>query len=103
MRQVIVVGRQDSRGEKSLVAYVVPETGQPVSGSALRRFLQQQLPDYMVPAAFMLLEELPVTPTGKVDRALLPEPDGSRPEVSARYVAPERGSSRRWARFGASC
>ena len=54
----------------------------------LRRFLKDKLPEYMVPAVVVLLEALPVTPNGKVDRRALPAPDRSRPELEKAFVAP---------------
>lgn len=74
----IVVARDGAAGDKRLVAYVVPVSG-PVPAAALRVHLASRLPDYMVPAVFVMLEEMPVTPNGKVDRAALPEPRESRP------------------------
>jgi amino acid adenylation domain-containing protein len=73
--------------DNRLVAYVVAE-GDGVTGNELRPYLKERLPAYMMPAVFMLIEELPLTATGKVDRRRLPEPDGVRPELAERYVAP---------------
>ena len=77
VREVVVIVRESS-GDKHLVAYVVPKTQQVPNDLELRRFLLQQLPDYMVPAIFAILEEVPLTPNGKVDRRALPAPDTNR-------------------------
>jgi amino acid adenylation domain-containing protein/FkbM family methyltransferase len=53
-----------------------------------RRFLQEKLPEYMVPSAFVLMNEVPLAPTGKVDRSRLPAPDQARPELEKPFVAP---------------
>ena len=58
----------------------------------LRRFLQEQLPDYMVPPSFMVLESLPLTTNGKIDRRALPPPDRARPELEKAYVAPRNAT-----------
>jgi hypothetical protein len=58
-------------------------------GPDLRRYLSQQLPDYMVPSIYVPLEALPLSPNGKVDRKALPEPDTSRPDIESAYRAPE--------------
>ena len=91
LHEVIVLAREDSPGEKRLVADVIP-AGEPVAEDGLapqlRAFAQEQLPDYMVPSAFVLLEEWPLTPNGKVDRKFLPEPDTNR-QVQADFVEPE--------------
>ncbi len=74
VRMSLVIARKDTPGDKRLVAYVVPVPGAYISAGSLREMLAQRLPDYMVPATFVLLEALPVTPNGKVDRAALPAP-----------------------------
>jgi amino acid adenylation domain-containing protein len=74
--QVVVIVREDTPGDKRLVAYVVPAPGASLpSPEALRQAAQAHLPDYMVPAAILLLETVPLTPNGKVDRRALPAPD----------------------------
>ncbi len=71
----LVVAREDTSGDKRLVAYIVLVPGAHVTARSLRETLMTQLPDYMVPVAFVLLDSLPVTPNGKVDRKALPAPD----------------------------
>jgi acyl carrier protein len=68
------------------VAYLVANPDAAPAPGQLREFLRVKVPDYMVPAAFMLMEALPLTPSGKVDRQALPVPDRVRPEVE--FVAP---------------
>ena len=80
-----VVALPDGSGEKQLVAYFVGRPGDSPTAGELRRFLQQHLPDSMVPTLFCPLEALPLTPSGKVDRRLLPAPEASRlPRETAR-------------------
>ncbi|MCB0164083.1 MAG: amino acid adenylation domain-containing protein [Anaerolineae bacterium] len=86
VEQSIVMAREDTPGDKRLVAYVV---GAEASVPDLRQHLQQKLPDYMIPAAFVLLESLPINANGKVDRQALPAPDTTRPDLSEAYEAPE--------------
>ncbi|MGZ3461732.1 MAG: amino acid adenylation domain-containing protein, partial [Archangium sp.] len=86
VREAVVVAREDSPGLKRLVAYVTGES-QALGSEALRAFLKQRLPEYMVPSAFMHLEALPLTSNAKVDRKALPAPD-SRPELAQQFVAP---------------
>src|SRR3989440_568111 len=83
-----VVAREDTPGDKRLVAYVVTTSGAQPAASALRAFLGTQLPDYMLPTAFVWLEALPLTPNGKVDRAALPALDAATTAGDGAFVAP---------------
>jgi amino acid adenylation domain-containing protein len=89
VREAVVVARAE-RGEKRLVAYAV-FAGEEPAAEALRAFLRQRLPDYMVPALFMALPALPLTANGKVDRRRLPAPEERRPELGVGFVAPGDG------------
>jgi amino acid adenylation domain-containing protein len=72
----VVVVREDAPGKNQLVAYVVRRAAAAsVEGSELRAALREKLPEYMIPSAFVMMEELPLTPNGKVDRAALPAPE----------------------------
>ena len=75
--QCAVVVREDRAGEKRLVGYVVLAPGKSADVAELRRYVGEQLPDYMVPAAVMVLEAFPLTANGKLDRKALPAPDYS--------------------------
>ncbi|HEY6121126.1 MAG TPA: amino acid adenylation domain-containing protein [Pyrinomonadaceae bacterium] len=86
--QAVVAIRKDQIGDGRLVAYVTALGGTP-SSQDLRRFLQLYLPDYMVPAAFVLLDTMPLTPNKKIDRLSLPEPDYSAPVDGIQSVAPQ--------------
>ncbi|MHC5821376.1 MAG: amino acid adenylation domain-containing protein, partial [Nostoc sp.] len=78
----------ESAREKYLVAYFVPSPGETVKVEQLRTFLTDQLPDYMIPSAFIEMESFPLTPNGKVNRRTLPEPTTSRPELGQTFVEP---------------
>ena len=120
VREAVVVVREDRPGDPQLVAYVVPRgqaatvntgailreeaiahvAGINSSGltpSVLRRALREVLPDYMVPADFVLLPQLPLSPNGKVDRRALPAPSRARPALEADFVAPATETERRLA------
>jgi amino acid adenylation domain-containing protein len=96
VRAAVVLAREDAARdpsaslgtEKRLVAYVVAERETLPTTTELRNFLKEKLPEYMVPAVFVLLETLPLMPNGKVDRRALPSPDRSRPELAKAFVAP---------------
>ncbi|MCX6582597.1 MAG: amino acid adenylation domain-containing protein [Candidatus Aminicenantes bacterium] len=72
VKEVVVLAREEERGDKYLCAYVVSNDENVVS--ELREYLAEELPEYMIPAYFMRLEKIPLTPSGKVDRKTLPEP-----------------------------
>jgi amino acid adenylation domain-containing protein len=69
-----VIVREDTPGEKQLVAYIVPQKDVTLTTSELRQFLGNKLPGYMIPSAFVMLDSLPLTPNGKVDRRALKAP-----------------------------
>jgi amino acid adenylation domain-containing protein/non-ribosomal peptide synthase protein (TIGR01720 family) len=92
VRDVVVVAREDTPGDRRLVAYVVPAADRQFDSGELRRFLEHRLPTPLIPSMFLSLDALPVTTHGKLDRAALPAPDGSRPEIAAGFVAPDNSA-----------
>jgi len=96
-----VAARSDAAGWKRLVAYVVARESAAPNAGELREFLRNSVPEYMVPSAFTFLDALPLTPSGKVNRRALPEPDQSRPEPAAGYVAPRTSDEEMLARIWA--
>ncbi|HKV32962.1 MAG TPA: MupA/Atu3671 family FMN-dependent luciferase-like monooxygenase [Pyrinomonadaceae bacterium] len=97
--QAAVVVCEDEPGERHLVAYFVAKEGQTCGAGELRRHLAARLPVYMVPSAFVQLDELPLNANGKVDRKALPPPGEGRPELEAKFVAPRSTVERRLAGF----
>lgn len=87
VRESVVIINSDESGEKRLIAYLVPNTAQAVSSSELHAFMKERLPEYMIPAAFVKLEKMPLTSNGKIDRRALPDADIMRPETEGAYVA----------------
>jgi amino acid adenylation domain-containing protein len=99
VREAVVLAREDVPGDKRLVAYVVPTTGAEPTAAGLREALQPQLPEYMVPSAFVVLDAFPLTPNGKLDRKALPAPDGTsltRREYEAPQGEIEQGLAEIW-------
>lgn len=100
VKEAVVVAKDEKPGQvgtgKRLVAYIVPDSKyRPLQSQTARQlvpvwreYLHKCLPEYMVPMAFVLLEALPLSPNGKIDRRALPAPDYSRPELSTPFVAP---------------
>ncbi|MCW3095480.1 MAG: amino acid adenylation domain protein [Chthonomonadaceae bacterium] len=88
VREAVVLAREDMPGDKRLAAYVVSSDTMR-SVTALREYLHERLPDYMVPAVFVYLEAFPLSPNGKIDRRALPAPDWSSIVASGTFVAPQ--------------
>lgn len=86
--QAAVAARQRTPGDVQLVAYVVTSSRTPPSAADLKQFLAERLPEYMLPAAYVPLDALPSTASGKVDRQTLPEPDWGQSAVRHEYLAP---------------
>lgn len=88
IKESVVVAREDGGGHKRLISYIVANRHADLSREDLRRFLEEKLPDYMIPSALVPLDAMPVTTSGKVDRKALPPPEQIRVGKSADYVAP---------------
>ncbi|MEW5930744.1 MAG: amino acid adenylation domain-containing protein, partial [Gemmatimonadota bacterium] len=85
VREAVAVVREDAPGERRLAAYVAAAPGETADAAELRAHLRRRLPEYMVPSAVVVLDALPLTPTGKLDRRALPAPEGA---AGGEYVAP---------------
>ncbi|MBV9788698.1 MAG: amino acid adenylation domain-containing protein, partial [Chloroflexi bacterium] len=89
VREAVVMARADNGSDLRLVAYLVTETDVTPTTEDLRQFMGAKLPAYMVPSAFVVLEALPLSANGKVDRKALPAPDQSNVAHAAAYAAPQ--------------
>lgn len=87
VRQAVVVAREDASGDKRLIAYVTTSEGKPPGVSELRSFVKDRLPPHMVPAVFVPLAKIPLTPNGKVDCKALPNPTHQRPALGRDFIA----------------
>lgn len=94
VRDGVVVARDDGAEGKRLVAYWMATANPAPSSEDLVRFLRERVPDYMVPSAFVRLEEFPLTPNGKIDRAALPSPEDTSAGSSGEFVAPSTAVER---------
>ena len=88
VREAVVLVRDRNAGDKWLVGYVTAQAHCSPDSSALRTFLKERLPDYMLPADFVWLDKLPLNSSGKLDRKALPLPDRTRPELGIALEAP---------------
>ncbi|MBW4543130.1 MAG: amino acid adenylation domain-containing protein [Symplocastrum torsivum CPER-KK1] len=88
IRETVVVVREDEPGNKRLIAYVVLQPEQILTTTELRRFLEKKLPQYMLPTVFVMLDALPLLPSGKVARHALPDPDTGKSELEKTFVPP---------------
>ncbi|HKA01592.1 MAG TPA: non-ribosomal peptide synthetase, partial [Candidatus Solibacter sp.] len=88
VQQAVVIMRAETAEDQRLTAYIVSDVTHPAVATELRAYASAYLPDYMIPAAFVLVDALPLSVNGKVDRARLPDPGRTRPEVEADPVLP---------------
>jgi len=88
VQDAVVIVREDVPGDKRIVAYLILAGDEPMPAAELRGSLQQSLPEYMLPSAYVPMESFPQTPNRKVDRKALPAPDGSAATLSEVFEAP---------------
>ena len=103
VRQAVVLAREDAPGEKRLVAYLMVADGAEVNVSELRRYLKEQLPEYLIPAAYVTLTEMPLTANGKVDRRGVGRPSRAGRSWSASTSRRGRRWKSSYGRSGAKC
>ena len=96
--EAVVAAREDEPGRRRLVGYVVPSAADRPEPVQVRDFLRRMLPEYLVPAVIVVLDRLPLSAGGKVDRRLLPAPTGDRTDTTEEFVAPRAGTEQVLAR-----
>jgi amino acid adenylation domain-containing protein len=101
IKQAIVIAKNDSAGQSRLLAYLVAGNGVENTGQ-VRKYLEEKLPDYMIPSSFIWMQDLPKTSSGKVDKKALPQPERKRPEISVLYLAPKTADEKKIAAAWAS-
>jgi natural product biosynthesis luciferase-like monooxygenase protein len=94
VREAVIVAREDTPGDKRLVAYLLAQPGQEPATATLREHLRQHLPEYMVPSHFVTLAAFPLTPNRKVDRKALPIPALAKPASDTAHVVPQSPTER---------
>ena len=94
VREVAVIAQNSPTGGKRLVAYLVVKQKPGPTVSEWRHHLKKTLPDYMVPSAFVVMEQFPLTNNGKLDRRALPQPENQRPDLRSDYAPPRTATER---------
>ncbi|MGD2088417.1 MAG: amino acid adenylation domain-containing protein [Candidatus Aminicenantes bacterium] len=96
IKEAAVIARIDNQGNAHLYGYYVPAPSPAAAGedtvltvSEIRKYLSRELPEHMIPSYYVELQQMPLTPNGKVDRKKLPEPESTRPQLGVTYVAPK--------------
>jgi thioesterase domain-containing protein/acyl carrier protein len=89
IRENVVIVREDTPGEKMLVAYCVTDPASVFDETGLKQYLKEKLPDYMIPSAIVRMEKMPLTANNKVDRKALPEPAGISSSSAKEYLEPK--------------
>jgi acyl carrier protein len=103
VKEAVVLAREVAHGDNRLAAFVVSKSEQPIIKQSLRKFLQEALPDHMVPPSFVFLSALPLTPNGKVDRAELSALPLSGSEPQEGYASPRNSVEELLADIWAQC
>ena len=94
VQQTVVIATENKAGNKQLVAYILPQPEAAPTSNDLRNFLKQKLPDYMIPATFIMLETLPLTLNGKIDSKALPKPETVHQQLATNKVLPQTSTQK---------